>query len=252
MELLTELGEIDHALYVIVFGSFLAALCNAVFANGGAMIILAITSAVLPVAAIVPIHSTLLIGSTTSRAIVFRQHIDWRIAGPFLLGSVVAVAIAARIYVDLPETAIAAAIGIVMLAAIWLPSIPWRPKVRHPWLIVGFVHSFISTLFAYGALMHAIMLHTGLRRRAIVGTMAASLTGMGLFKIAGYAWHGFDFSPYLLIIVWSIAAAVVGTWIGRFLIERVSESLFRAVFRLLVTVMALRMLYLAFISAAAA
>ena len=241
---------IDHAVYVIVFGSFLAAVCNAVFANGGAMIILAITSTVLPVAAIVPIHSTLLIGSTASRAIMFRQHIDWRIAGPFLVGSALAVAIAARIYVELPESIIAAAIGVVMLVAIWLPEIPWRPRLRHPWAIVGFVHSFFSTLFAYGALLHAVILHTGLGRRAIVGTMAASLTGMGLFKIAGYAWHGFDYSPYLEIIVFSVIAAFIGTWIGKLLIERISEKLFRAVFRLLVTVMAVRMLYVAFASRA--
>jgi len=245
MEILAGLGEIEHAVYVIALGSFLAAVCNAVFSNGGAMIILAITSTVLPVAAIVPIHSTLLIGSTTSRAIVFRQHIDWRIAGPFLVGSALAVAIAARIYVELPESVIAAAIGVVMLVAIWLPGISWRPKLRHPWAIVGFIHSFFSTLFAYGALLHAVILHTGLMRRAIVGTMAASLTGMGIFKIAGYAWHGFDYSPYLQIIVVSIIAAFLGTWIGKLLIERISETLFRTVFRLLVTVMALRMFYLA-------
>ena len=245
MELLTGLGEIDHAVYVIVFGSFIAAICNAAFSNGGAMIILAITSTVLPVAAIVPIHSTLLIGSTTSRAIIFRHHIDWRIAGPFLVGSALAVAIAARIYVQLPETIIAAAIGIVMLVAIWLPGIRWRPRIRHPWAIVGFIHSFFSTLFAYGALFHAVILHTGLKRRAVIGTMAASLTGMGLFKIAGYVRHGFDYSPYLQIIAWSIIAAFVGTWVGKLLAERISETLFRVVFRLLVTVMALRMLYVA-------
>jgi uncharacterized protein len=245
MDLLAGLGEIDTAVYVIVFGSFLAAVCNAVFSNGGAMIILAITSTVLPVAAIVPIHSTLLIGSTTSRAIMFRHHIDWRIAGPFLIGSVLAVAIAARIYAELPESIIAAAIGVVMLIAIWLPGIRWRPTFRHPWVIVGFIHSFFSTLFAYGALLHAVILHTGLRRRAIVGTMAASLTGMGLFKIAGYAWHGFDYAPYLQVIACSLVAAFIGTWIGKHLIERISEALFRVVFRLLVTVMAFRMLYVA-------
>lgn len=230
---------------MIALGSFIAAVCNAVFANGGAMIILAITSTVLPVAAIVPIHSTLLIGSTTSRAIVFRRYIDWRIAAPFLVGSALAVAIAARIYVELPESIIAGAIGVVMLVAIWLPGIRWRPKIRHPWAIVGFIHSFLSTLFAYGALLHAVILHTGLKRKAIVGTMAAGLTGMGFFKIAGYAWHGFDYAPYLLIISCSIVAAFIGTWIGKFLIERLSETLFRAVFRLLVTVMAVRMLYVA-------
>ena len=100
-------------------------------------------------------------------------------------------------------------------------------------------------MFAYGALLHAVILHTGLRRKAVVATMAASLTGMGFFKIAGYAWHGFDYSPYLQIIAFSIIAAIIGTWIGRLLIERISETLFRKVFRLLVTVMALRMLYVA-------
>ena len=247
MEVISELGKVDHGLYVIVLGSFLAAVCNAAFSNGGAMIILAITSTVLPVAAIVPIHSTLLIGSTTSRAIVFRQHIDWSLAGPFLAGSVIAVAIAARIYVELPETIIAAAIGVVMLIAIWLPDVGWRPRIRHPWAIVGFIHSFLSTLFAYGALLHAVILHTDLKRRQVVGTMAASLTGMGVFKIIGYSFHGFDYMPYLWIILFATLAAFVGTWVGKLLIEKISEAVFRSVFRLLVTVSALRMLYMALI-----
>ena len=113
----------DHTLYVIVAGSFLAALSNAAFSTGGAMIVLAATSAVLPVSAVVPIHSTLLIGSTVSLAVVFREHFDCRIAGPCVPGTVVAVAIAARLYVELPDSAIAIAIAAVMLVAIWLPIV---------------------------------------------------------------------------------------------------------------------------------
>ena len=228
---------------MIVFGSFAAAFTNAAFANGGAMIILAITSTVLPVSAIVPLHSTLLLGSTASRALVFREHIDWRIAGPFLVGSVIAVAIAARVYVELPDKAIAAAIGIVMLVAIWLPSVSWRPKIRQPWMVVGFIHSFFSTLFAYGALLHAVILHTGLKRRQVVGTMAACLTGMGAFKITGYAINGFDYRPYLLTIGLSVLVAFAGTWAGKLVIDRISEAVFRSVFRLLVTITALRLVF---------
>ena len=249
MELLASLIEIDQVSFVIVLGSFLAAITNAVFANGGAMIILAVTSSVLPVSAIVPLHSTLLIGSTASRAVVFREYIDWRIAGPFLAGSIVAVAIAARIYVELPDTIIASAIGIVMLVAIWLPGISWRPSFRHPWAIVGFIHSFLSTLFAYGALLHAVILHTGLKRRHVVATMAASLTGMGVFKIAGYAGNGFDYRPYLVTIVLSVLVAFVGTWVGKRLIDRISEAVFRTVFRLLVTLTAVRLIVTASVSA---
>ena len=249
MELLASLGEIDRALYVIVFGSFVAAITNAAFANGGAMIMLAITSSVLPVSAIVPLHSTLLIGSTSARAVVFRQHIDWRIAVPFLVGSVIAVAIAARIYVELPDSVIASAIGIVMLVAIWLPGISWRPRLKHPWAIVGFIHSFFSTLFAYGALLHAVILHTDLKRRQVVGTMAVSLTGMGFLKISGYVVNGFDYRPYLVIIALSIPTALAGTWVGKLLIDRISDKVFRTVFRLLVTLTALRLIFVAIFSA---
>lgn len=233
----------DHTLYVIVAGSFLAALSNAAFSTGGAMIVLAVTSAVLPVSAVVPIHSTLLIGSTVSRAVVFREHIDWRIAGPFLVGTVIAVAIAARLYVELPDSAIAIAIAVVMLVAIWLPAIPWRPQLRHPWFVVGFIHSFLSTLFAYGALLHAVILHTGLQRRQIVATMAAALTGMSVLKIAGYATFGFDYRPYLTVIAYAVVATVAGTWAGKRVIDRVSESTFRFVFKALVTVTAVRLIW---------
>ena len=73
--------DLGIASYAIVVGSFLAAVSNAAFSSGGAMIILAVTSSVLPVWAVVPIHSTLLIGSTSSRALVFREHVEWPIAG---------------------------------------------------------------------------------------------------------------------------------------------------------------------------
>lgn len=235
--------ELDATFYIIVAGSFLAAVINAAFSAGGALIILAVTSTVLPIAAIVPIHSTLLIGSTSSRMLFFWQHIDWRIAGPFLLGSVGAVAIGSRIYVELPDTLIATAISIVMLVAIWLPEIRWRPKLTNPWAIVGFIHSLLSTLFAYGALFHAVILHTGLKRRQIVATMAASLTGMGILKITGYTLNGFDYAPYIQIIVYAIAAGFLGTWIGKMIVDRISEAVFRTVFKALVTLTALRLLY---------
>lgn len=240
--------EFDTTFLIIVAGSFLAALINAAFSAGGALIILSVTSFVLPVSAIVPIHSTLLIGSTASRTLFFWRDIDWKIAGPFLLGSVFAVALGSRIYVELPDTVIASAISVVMLFAIWLPEVRWRPRLRHPWAIVGFLHSLLSTLFAYGALFHAVILHTGLKKRQIVATMAASLTGMSIFKITGYTLNGFDYVPYIQIIVFAVAAAFIGTWVGKMIIDRISEMLFRTVFRALVTLTALRLLYVGLFS----
>ena len=218
-------------------------MANAVFSAGGALIILAITSTVLPIQAIVPIHSTLLIGSTATRVLFFWEHIDWRIAGPFLVGSLFGALIGARVYIELPEALIAAAISVLMLVALWLPKVTWRPRIRHPWIIVGFIHTLISTMFAYGALLHSVILHTNLKRQQIVGTMAGGLTGMGIFKIAGYVFYGFDYSPYLVTIAAAVGVSFLGTAVGKMLGSRLSEDKFRLIYRVLITITALRLLY---------
>lgn len=233
----------DPVFLVLVIGSFVAAVFGAAFSAGGAQIILAVTSTVLPVQAIVPIHSTLLIGSTATRTWMFREYIDWKIVVPFLTGSLVGAAIGARVYVELPEAVVATAIGLLMLVAIWLPRIPWRPRLRHPWAIVGFLHTLFSTLFAFGAVLHSVILHTGLERKEIVGTMAGALVGMSALKIIGYVSFGFDYSPYFTVIAAAVVANVLGTIVGKHLGEFLPEPWFRLIFRILVTVTALRLLY---------
>lgn len=236
-------AQIDTTFAIIVVGSLVAAMFNAAFSAGGALIVLAVTSTVLPVQAIVPIHSTLLIGSTVSRVILFWPHIDWKLVFPFWTGALAGAWLGARIYIELPEAIIATAISIVMLVAIWIPGIPWRPRIRHPWVIVGFLHSLLSTLFAYGALLHAVILHTQLRRQQIVATLGGCLLGMSIFKIAGYAFFGFDYRPYLGMIAAAVAISFAGTAIGKRIVDRLPEKRFRLIFQVLVTVTALRLLY---------
>ena len=233
----------DPVFYVIVLGCFLAAVCNAAFAAGGAQIVLAVTSAVLPVSAIVPVHSTLLAGSTFTRLWLFRSFIDTGVVRSFLIGSVIGAALGARTYLQLPEALLAIVISVLMLVGVWLPKVRWRPRLRHPWVVVGFLHTLISTLFAYGAILQAVILQTRLDRKQIMGTMAGCLSGMALFKISAYVYYGFDYRPYLLVITCGIVVSFAGTWLGKMIIDRISERVFRFTFRALVSVAAIRLLY---------
>lgn len=235
---------VDSTFAILVAGSFLASVCNTAFSAGGALIILAVTTTVLPVSAVVPIHSTLLFGSTSTRAILFRKFIDWKIATPFLVGSIVGAFLGTRVYVELPDRIIATSIAALMLIAIWLPQISWRPKINHPWAAVGFSHSLLSSLFAYGAIFQSVILHTDLNRRQIIGTMGGCLTGMGVFKISGYILNGFDYTEYLLVIAASIGVSFIGTFVGKMLVDKISEKLFRFVFRILITATAVRLVYI--------
>ncbi|MGB1356834.1 MAG: hypothetical protein ACPG7P_06090, partial [Candidatus Puniceispirillaceae bacterium] len=64
---------------VISVGCFVAALVNAAVATGGVYIMLAASSAVLPLAAAIPMQSVLGAPSLTARAITFWRHINWPI-----------------------------------------------------------------------------------------------------------------------------------------------------------------------------
>jgi uncharacterized membrane protein YfcA len=234
---------IDATFVVIVVGSFVASVINATFSVGGALIVLAITTTVLPVSAIVPVQSLLLIGSTATRTYAFREFIDWKITGPFLVGSSLGATIGAGLYFKLPDVFIASIISILMLISVWMPKLEWEPKFRHPWVIVGLMHSLLSTLFAFGVILHSVMLHTKLSRHQILGTMAGSLTGMAIIKISGYAYYGFDYSPYRFIIAAAIVVSFIGTWVGKSLVDKISEDKFRIGFRVLITITALRLMY---------
>ena len=109
---------LDATFIAVVVGSFAASVANAMFSAGGALIVLAVTSTVLPIQHIVPIHSTLLIGSTATRIVFFWSFIDWKIVWPFIFGSFIGALIGARIYVELPEAIIATAIAILMLLSL--------------------------------------------------------------------------------------------------------------------------------------
>ncbi len=239
--------ELDLTFVVLVSGAFAAAFCAAAFSAGGALIVLAATSAVLPVSQIVPLHSTLLLGSLVARVYLFRHYVDLSIVRPFMLGSFVGAMVGSRIYVAIPTELIATFIATLMLIAIWLPEISWRPRMRHPWLAVGTIHSLLSTLFAYGALFHSVILHTSLSRREVIGTMAGCLLGMGVFKVSGYLLNGFDYSPYYWIIGGCTLVAPLGSLLGRRLVDRISERMFRMIFRTLVTVTALRLIWIGLI-----
>ena len=102
-------------------------------------------------------------------------------------------------------------------------------------------------MFAYGALLHSVILHTDLKRQQVVGTMAGGLTGMGVFKIFGYVYYGFDYTPYLLTIAAAVAVSFLGTAAGKQLGNYLSEDKFRLIYRVLITITALRLLYVGLI-----
>ena len=239
----------DPHFWLLVFTSFMASAISGAFAIGGGFLMLAVIAAFLPVSSVVPMHSVLMLGTSIGRWWFFWPFIQWRIVIPFVLGCMLGAPLGARVYLTLPEMVIALVVGIFMLGAVWFPPVPWRIPLRHPFFVVGIVHSFLSAMFSFGGVMQPLIMRTQLDKMQIIATLAVSLLFMNLAKIGGYMMFGFDFRPYVLLIGVAAVAGVAGAGVGRHLAERVPEEKFRLVFKAIMTVLAVRLLYRAWILA---
>jgi len=66
---------------------------------------------------------------------------------------------------------------------------------------------------------------------------------MNIFKVSGYTTFGFDYRPYLPVIAVAILASFPGAWLGKKLAHRIHEHHFRLIFKVIITLVAFRLLY---------
>ena len=239
----------DPAFWVLVLASFLASAVSGAFAIGGGFLMLAAVVAVLPIAAVVPMHSALMMGTSVGRSVFYWKHVHWPITAAFTLGALIGAPAGTRLYVDLPEVVVAVVVASFMLIAVWAPPIGWRPRLRHPFFLVGIVHSFLSALFSFGGFMQPLMMRTSLGKLQIIATLSVSLLAMNLFKLGGYLAFGFDFGRYWQVTVCALLAGIAGAGFGRRLVDRIPDDKFRLAFRIIVTALALQLFYRAWLHA---
>ena len=226
---------------VITVGCFVAALVNAALATGGVYIMLAASSAVLPLVAAIPMQAALAAPSLLARIVTFWPHIHWRIFAMFAPASAVGVLIGAQVFVALDEGVISVALGGLLLLLVW-----GVPKGISLTLRTGFcmweVCGFFGTLFGVGLFLQPSMLRTQLNRLQITGTLAMCLVVLEGMKATSYIGVGFDYSAYWPHILAGAVAGIAGNITGHRLSGGITERHFRIIFKLVVTLAGLRLL----------
>ena len=227
---------------VISVGCFVAALVNAAVATGGVYIMLAASSAVLPLAAAIPLQSALGAPSLAARIVSFWQDINWPIFLMFAPAAAVGVLVGAQIFVSLDEGVIALLLGALLLALVWLVPQGVALNLPRQFLYVGGLHGCFGTIFGVGLFLQPAILRTGLNRQQITGTLAVCLLGLEAMKATGYVSFGFSYADYWPHILAGAIAGITGTLIGKRLGDRIPERQFRLVFRIIVTLAGLRLM----------
>jgi len=226
---------------LLVLASFFTSALTAVFGIGGGVAMLALLGLFVPVAALIPVHGLIQLGSNTGRAWHQRHHIVRGIASPFIVGSLCGVVIGAFFVLRFPDAVLKLALGLFVIAMTWT-KFPGAARIGRAGLVAGSaLLAFLSMLFgATGPLFAAAFsqLITD-DRKALIATQAAGMTVQHALKVIVFGIAGFSFSKWLPFILLMIASGYLGTIYGTRLLERLPEKSFRLWFKIGLTLLAL-------------
>ena len=96
---------------LLVVASFFTSALTAAFGVGGGVAMLALLGLFVPVAALIPVHGAVQLGSNTGRAWHQRANVRMDIAAPFIAGSVVGAIAGAFLVVQLPDALLKLVLG---------------------------------------------------------------------------------------------------------------------------------------------
>lgn len=240
------MGSADLA--VLGVAALATAALTATVGLGGGIILLSVMLLYLHPLVAIPLHGVVQLVSNGSRTAIQRRHVRWDVLAPYALLLVPAGALGLAVARSLPAEVLRAAIGVFVLAAVWAPRLllfgmhPERLHPRRRFLGLGAAAGFLNTTVgAAGPLLGPFFTGIGLTRHGVVGTFAAAQTLGHAVKIALFLLAGFAFRPYLALLALLGGGVVVGTWLGSRLLDRVDERLFRRLYQVALTLVALRL-----------
>lgn len=225
---------------LVIASSFTSAL-TAAFGVGGGIAMLTLMGLFVPVAALIPVHGAVQLGSNTGRAWHQRANVRMDVAAPFIAGSVIGAIIGALVVVQLPDDVLKLVLGTFVVAITWT-RVPGIEKLTRVGLAVASVVVALAGMIvgATGPLVSVLFAQFFANdRKALVATHAAGMTAQHGLKIIVFGLAGFAFWEWLPLIAAMVFSGYLGTVYGTRLLERIPEAIFRKWFKIAITVLAL-------------
>lgn len=216
-----------------------------VFGMGGGVPLITLMPGLVPPAAILPLHAATQLASNGSRALFGWRHIDASLLLPFAVGGLLGAAVGALLFAQLRLDWLPALIGVFILVVTWVPLPGIRGAGRGPLVLLGFYQTGVGMLVgATGPLGGAVLAQRNPQRDWLVVNTAIYMSANHLLRVLAFAAMGFAFGQYGLLLAGMVAGVMFGSWLGTRLRQFVPETNFLLWFRLLVSLLALRMIAL--------
>ena len=228
------------------FASLATSFVSGILGMAGGMILLGILLAVLPLSTAMTLHGITQFAANGGRAFMLRREVDWRIAGGYAVGALVALALfaLARIVLSKPHALIA--MGLTPFVGLALPErLHLNVERRGHSFACGLVCVALAlTAGIAGPILDLFFVRSRMPRHAVVATKAITQTMTHLLKIVYFAALVGSITSLAepVLAATMVILAFVGTSLSKRVLERMTDASFRAWTRW--TVMSLGAVYL--------
>lgn len=229
---------------ILCIVSFLGSLIAGALGLGGGVLVLATMANLLPPMALVPIHGVVQLGSNLSRAMMSWRQTLMSIVTPFFVGTIIGAAIGAQFVVALPKSLLQLIIAVFILASTWLPNLQSKSANKEKFFFVGVVTTIVTMFVGgTGVLVGSFVAPACPERHQFVSTHSVVMTIQHGLKIVTFGLLGFAFGPYIPLLIGLVTFSFIGSYVGKLLLNRLPERIFRVALKATLTVLALQLLY---------
>jgi len=206
------------------------AFLSGIFGMAGGLILIGVLLVIFPLPAAMVLHAVTQMASNGWRAILWWRHIVWKILVFNVAGCLVSVALwSITLYV--PDKAVA--LVLLGFSPFIVRAIPDSvlPRTFGPLQVAG--TGLVSMMLMLvtgvtGPLLDTMFLRSPLERRQIIATKAACQLfshGFKLLYFGALIDQAGHVEPWFLAV--AVASSMVGTSLGKFLLEKLTDSQFR-------------------------
>lgn len=230
----------------IALAGFATATLSGVAGLGGGTILIGVLYALgLEPTVAVPLFAAVQVVSNASRTVAYVKHVEWHASGWFLLACVPAtflvMPLVERANVDVVRLTLAALI-LWSLRPARDDGALWPPRVS--FLVAGLLNGAPGMFVgATGLFVGRLFLRPEWRKETVIGTLALTQTLGHLLRVIAYGVVGFTVLSRLDLLLPLVIAVILGTAAGKALNQHVSEAAFRKLFKGILVVLSLKLIW---------
>ena len=231
---------------IITVLSFFTALMTSVAGAGGGTVLLAAMLQFMNPAEAIPVHGAIQLTSNLTRTWLLRKFVNWEIIFKFSLLLPFGIFLGLKIFQNIDPDNIKILIGIFILLALGLQNLRIIKNIKistNIYLLIGFFTGILNILVGVIAPLLAVIVKQSIsEKKSIVGTLGYFGLIGNLIKIIGFSFIGFSFLEYIDTFLMVIPATLIGSRIGQFLLNKISNRIFTIMFQIILIGLAIRLL----------